>query len=79
MELGNGVSASKIADARWFKSAASKTENCVEVTGLPSGDVAFRNSRFPSGPALLFTADEMKAFINGVKCAEFDHLVDSSM
>jgi hypothetical protein len=35
------------------------------------GGVAVRNSRFPDGPALVFTSAEWKAFLHGVKDGDF--------
>lgn len=75
MQLTNGMAASEIPGAVWVKSAASVGNgNCVEVAGLTGGGAAMRNSRFPDGPALLFTAAEIEAFIDGVKRSEFDQL-----
>ncbi|WP_328764589.1 MULTISPECIES: DUF397 domain-containing protein [unclassified Streptomyces] len=75
MQTKNGVVASEIPGAVWVKSAASVGNgNCVEVAALAGGDVAVRNSRFPDGPALVFTAAEIGAFLDGAKHAEFDHL-----
>ncbi|MER7463613.1 DUF397 domain-containing protein [Streptomyces sp. NPDC097981] len=75
MQVGNGVAASEIPGAVWVKSSASVGNgNCVEVAALAGGGVAMRNSRFPGGPALVFTAAEIEGFIDGVKRAEFDHL-----
>jgi hypothetical protein len=42
--------------------------------GLPDGGVAVRNSRLPSGPALVYTGAEIRAFLSGVKDGEFDDL-----
>lgn len=57
----------------WRKSTYSGAQgNCVEVSHLASGEVAVRNSRDPGGPPLVFTAEEMDAFIAGVKDGEFD-------
>jgi zinc/manganese transport system permease protein len=39
------------------------------------GRVAVRNSRYPGGPALIYTAAEISAFILGAKDGEFDHLI----
>jgi hypothetical protein len=44
----------------------------VEAAVLDGGDVAMRNSRYPCGPALIFTRDEMAAFLAGAKDGEFD-------
>ncbi|MFD6875526.1 MULTISPECIES: DUF397 domain-containing protein [unclassified Streptomyces] len=75
MRLRNGVVASEIPDVTWVKSSASVGNgNCVEVAALDGGGAAMRNSRFPDGPALVFTAAEIEAFVDGVKRSEFDHL-----
>ncbi|AKA01186.1 regulator [Streptomyces noursei ZPM] len=71
----NGVPANSISDAQWLKSSiSSAVGNCVEVAALPQGDVAVRNSRYPDGPALIYTRDELKAFVAGAKSGEFDHV-----
>jgi hypothetical protein len=76
MLYGNGVSASDIHNVTWMKSSASVGEgNCVEVARLEQGAVAMRNSRFPEGPALVYTEAEVAAFLSGAKAGEFDHLV----
>jgi hypothetical protein len=60
----------------WRKSQRSNSQGaCVEVARLPAGDVAIRNSRFPSGPALIYTKAEMRAFIRGTKDGDFDDLL----
>ena len=48
---------------------------CVEVACLPGGDVAERNSRFPTGPVLLYTQAEIAAFLQGAKDGEFDYVL----
>jgi hypothetical protein len=69
----NGVPASELAGARWTKSSHSGPTggNCVEVARLDDSLVAVRNSRHPSGPALVFTALEWEAFVDGAKDGEF--------
>lgn len=72
-QFDNGVQASAIDGARWIKSARSnQSGNCVEVAQLPDGSVAIRNSRFPDGPALVYTRAEMAAFVGGAKDGDFD-------
>lgn len=52
-----------LSGAKWFKSSRSGgTKECVEVAFLDSGTVGVRDSKNPSGPALVFTADEWDAF-----------------
>ncbi|SFL68640.1 DUF397 domain-containing protein [Streptomyces pini] len=75
VQYSNGVPASSITDVVWLKSSASNaTGNCVELAALPGGEVALRNSRHPAGPALVFTREEIAAFVTGAKGSEFDRL-----
>ncbi|MDQ3762385.1 MAG: DUF397 domain-containing protein [Actinomycetota bacterium] len=71
----NGMSAAGLAGVTWRKSRYSgQLGNCVEAAALDSGAVAVRNSRYPDGPALIFSHDEMAAFLSGAKDGEFDDL-----
>lgn len=64
-----------ITKVRWRKSTHSgQLGNCVEAGALEGGDVAVRHSRHPGGPALIFTREEMAAFLAGAKDGEFDDL-----
>jgi hypothetical protein len=74
-EFRNGTPADRLP-VDWRKSARSNPNgNCVEVATLPTGEVAVRNSRFPTGPALVYTRDEITAFVLGAKDGEFDDLL----
>ncbi|MGH3569696.1 MAG: DUF397 domain-containing protein [Pseudonocardia sp.] len=72
-EIPDRMPSKSLADARWRKSSHSgAVGNCVEIAALPSGEMAFRNSRDPGGPALIFTQAEFVAFLGGAKDGEFD-------
>jgi Domain of unknown function (DUF397) len=76
MQVNNGVPADQLLAARWRKSRVSNpTGSCVEVAALPGGEIAVRNSRHPSGPALIYARADVAAFLDGVKNGEFDHLL----
>ncbi|MFE7272551.1 DUF397 domain-containing protein [Streptomyces sp. NPDC057623] len=71
----NGVAADSIDGADWVKASASDAyADCVEVARLGENEVAMRNSRFPGGPALVFTCSELRAFLSGAAGGEFDTL-----
>jgi hypothetical protein len=75
LDIDNGMPASALYGVSWHKSRRSNPEgSCLEVAQLPDGKVAVRNSRHPSGPALIYTPAEIRAFIQGAKEGEFDYL-----
>jgi Domain of unknown function (DUF397) len=55
-----------LTSAEWRKSSySSNNGNCVEVARNLPGVVAVRDSKDAAGPALVFTADEWRAFVSG--------------
>jgi Domain of unknown function (DUF397) len=76
METRNGMHATELRDVTWRKSRHSNSQGtCVELAGLPGGEIAVRNSRHPDSLALIYTPAEMDAFIRGAKDGEFDDLL----
>ena len=69
--------AGEIVPVSWQKSQRSNPSgNCVEMALLPDGaGIAVRNSRDPEGPALIYTSDEIIAFILGARDGDFDNLL----
>src|SRR3982751_4103331 len=66
--MHNGVPANELTGVTWRKSSFSAAGNCVEFAKLGRhGAVAVRNSRFPEGPALVYTRSEIDALIRGKK------------
>ena len=75
MQVRNGMPASELPMARWYKSTASNPNgSCVEVAELSSDVIAVRNSRDPAGPALVYPRAGMDAFLASVKDGDFDGL-----
>lgn len=72
----NGMPAEDLSGVAWRKSKRSgAVGNCVEVARLSTGEIAMRNSRFPTGPALVYTEAEIAAFLAGAKDGEFDDVI----
>ena len=63
-----------LTNAEWRKSSFSGGNGggCVEIARNLSGVVAVRDSKDRQGPALVFTPDEWRVFLDGVRAAEFD-------
>lgn len=76
VEFVNGMRAGALTAVTWIKSSHSNaTGNCVEMAALPGGRIAVRNSRDPHGPALVYTREEIAAFVAGARDGDFDAMV----
>ncbi|WP_062999573.1 DUF397 domain-containing protein [Nocardia mikamii] len=61
-----------LSGANWFKSSFSgSTKDCVEVAFLDDA-VGVRDSKNPTGPALIFAPAEWAAFTTSVQRGRFD-------
>jgi hypothetical protein len=61
-----------LTSAEWRKASySSNTGNCVQVARNLPGVVAVRDFKDPDGPALVFTADDWRAFVSGTRAGEF--------
>ncbi|MCC3333302.1 DUF397 domain-containing protein [Nocardia abscessus] len=62
-----------LAGAQWFKSSRSSAqEACVEVAWLEAGQVGVRDSKNPTGPALIFAPGQWDSFAAGVRGGKFN-------
>ncbi|WP_433662061.1 DUF397 domain-containing protein [Nocardia sp. CA-128927] len=62
-----------LSGAKWFKSSRSGGgKECVEVAHLNGGKVGVRDSKNPTGPALVFTPGAWDAFTAGIDDGAFD-------
>ncbi|MFE3442691.1 DUF397 domain-containing protein [Nocardia sp. NPDC059180] len=67
------MSSVDLSGANWFKSTRSaNADACVEIAHLDAGMVGVRDSKNPTGPALVFTPAEWDAFLGGAVDGEFD-------
>jgi hypothetical protein len=77
MTAHNGISAAELTGVAWQKAKRSNSQGaCVEMARLSDGSIAVRNSRFPSGPALVYTQEEIDCLIHGARDGDFDNLLD---
>ncbi|MFD0360475.1 DUF397 domain-containing protein [Nocardia sp. GCM10030253] len=62
-----------LAEAKWFKSRRSgPSKDCVEIAFLDGGHVGVRDTKNPTGTALVFTPGEWDAFTGRVQDGEFN-------
>ncbi|MBF4999940.1 DUF397 domain-containing protein [Nocardia sp. BSTN01] len=62
----------ELSGAKWFKSSFSgSSKECVEVAFVDDG-VGVRDSKNPTGPALIFTPSEWSTFTASVEQGDFD-------
>lgn len=73
--LRNGMPARELGTEGWHKPWSGQNGGaCVEAKKLPDGRVALRQSTDPDGPVLLYTPEEITAFIEGAKAGDADFL-----
>ncbi|WP_280399086.1 DUF397 domain-containing protein [Nocardia carnea] len=61
-----------LSGAEWFKSSRSGGRtDCVEVAWLAGGRVGVRDSKNPSGPALVFAPEGWDSFATAIRSGRF--------
>ncbi|WP_371655650.1 MULTISPECIES: DUF397 domain-containing protein [unclassified Streptomyces] len=72
----NGMPARELGTEGWHKPwSGGNGGNCVEAMKLADGRVAMRQSADPEGPVLIYTSNEIAAFILGAKSGQADFLL----
>lgn len=74
MRTNRPVSGAELPHLNWVKSSRSGSGggNCVEVADLTDGSRAVRDSKHPTGSALIVTSGQWAAFTTGIHNGEFD-------
>ncbi|MEU6239330.1 DUF397 domain-containing protein [Kitasatospora sp. NPDC047058] len=61
-----------LSGVQWRKSTYSNGQGgCIEVSDGFSGLMPVRDSKDPSGPALVFPAEAWRSFVTAVRAGEF--------
>ncbi|WP_431961642.1 DUF397 domain-containing protein [Actinacidiphila sp. bgisy160] len=72
----NGMRALDLGTEGWHKPwSGGNGGSCVEAMKLADGRVALRQSTDPDGPALIYTDQEIRMFIEGAKDGKADFLL----
>ncbi|MET8871817.1 DUF397 domain-containing protein [Nocardia sp. NPDC004604] len=62
-----------LSGAAWFKSSRSASQDtCVEIAHLNGGMVGVRDSKNPTGPALVFSPAEWDVFTAGLQSGRLE-------
>lgn len=74
--IHNGMPAKDLGETGWHKPwSGGNGGSCLEAKRLDDGRVALRQSTSPDGPALIFTPEEIAAFVTGAKAGAADWLM----
>ncbi|WP_405490598.1 DUF397 domain-containing protein [Nocardia sp. NBC_00511] len=62
-----------LTGAHWFKASYSGGSNeCVEIAWIATDHVGVRDSKDPTGSAIVFTSNEWNTFTLGINSGEFN-------
>lgn len=78
-QFRNGLPATLLRGVVWRKSQHSNPSGaCVELADVPGTGIAMRNSRYPDGPALIYTRADIAEFLQAARRGDFDNLIDQN-
>ncbi|MEQ3551640.1 DUF397 domain-containing protein [Pseudonocardia nematodicida] len=75
MSHPNGTRAAELGPVRWRRATGGGAPG-LEFAVLDDGQVAVRSGADPDGPVLVYTPEEISAFVDGAKKGEFDDMVE---
>jgi hypothetical protein len=64
--------------SNWIKSSFSGDQGACVEQRAHNGMIEVRDTKDRSGPVLRFTEAEFRAWLQGARSGEFDHLLDAS-
>jgi hypothetical protein len=75
-DVYNGMPATELGEDGWERPwSGPDGASCVEAKKLAGGRVAVRQSSDPAGPALIYTREEIAAFVEAAKQGLADFLL----
>ncbi|KOT52689.1 MULTISPECIES: DUF397 domain-containing protein [Streptomyces] len=76
IHIRNGMPARELGAEGWHKPwSGPNGGTCLGVMPLPDGRVALTQTADADSPALVYTHEEFRAFVAGVKAGEADFLL----
>ncbi|MFF3277299.1 DUF397 domain-containing protein [Streptomyces chrestomyceticus] len=76
MIIRNGMPARALGTAGWHKPwSGPNGGQCVAAKPLSDGSVALMQTADPHSPALVYTKEEWRVFVEGVKAGKADFLL----
>jgi hypothetical protein len=63
--------ASGETDLDWRRATRCSNSGCVEVA-INGEEITVRDAKLADGPVLIYSREEWRAFVAGVKAGEFD-------
>ncbi|MFD7663508.1 DUF397 domain-containing protein [Streptomyces sp. NPDC059788] len=76
VSIRNGMPASDLGAEGWHKPwSGPNGGQCVAAMPLSDGSVALTQTADPHSPALVYTQEEFRAFVAGVKAGQADFLL----
>lgn len=77
--ITNGMRATDLGSVTWVKSRRSNPSgNCVQLAVVDRGRVAMRDSKDPTGPALVFDFGSVADWVRDLKAGQYDTFLEDA-